>query len=348
MVFCLAIAFPTFALETDQFTVPPQPLVDIGPALDTYVLGVIADAVREANDKAAWHERAARRAPWGFWKGHHRARAARFRSEDYLARRVFDVLGRGGVFECPVEGWVRRQAFGGGPALFLPPANDSAYGRTPLARRVLLAKMSPTVNAHRFYLGTDKIGHFFQQGYQYYREYGREAGRHGGSERSALARAVRHGVRQERGFYGEATVGIYSNADLAANYAGLKFYLNLTRAVDVGGESLPSVLVRADDGGWRFSDARANDLLRPFFGDHFNEALNPCRYAGDLRGPVRAHLRDHSKAVVAFFQCSVEGEGARQLELSTWYGEAYGHSGPDGLVTIADTCFAPGHSENQD
>ena len=48
---------------------------------------------------------------------------------------------------------------------------------------------------------------------------------------------------------GEATVGIYSNADLAANYAGLKFYLNLTRAVDVGGASLPPVLVRAD-GKW--------------------------------------------------------------------------------------------------
>jgi hypothetical protein len=69
-------------------------------------------------------------------------------------------------------------------------------------------------------VGTDKLGHFFQQGYQYYE---RARSTTGGT----TAAAVSMGRSQEIGISGLAATGVYSNADLAANKDGLAFYDNL-------------------------------------------------------------------------------------------------------------------------
>jgi hypothetical protein len=333
--------FPAFALETDQFTVPDAPLLDIGAELNGHALRVLRDIVREANDKGGWHAAKASSST-GFWRARHLAQAAEFRSEGYVAQRLYEELGTGGTPECRVERWVRRHRFvGGGVAVFRPDRGPGGgvYAGAPFPKPLLLGNMSPTVNAYGVYLGVDKVGHFFQQGFEYYREYEKELGA-GGGEAEALARAVRLGIDQERGFFGLATVGVYSNADLACNYAGLKFYLNLTRAVPVGDVTLPPVLVRDEHGGWRFNpDRPADDLLRPFFSDHFNEALNPCSYEPGLRDTIRRNVRRIGPRLVSFYRCSPQTEHARFSDLTNWYGEPYGHMGDDGLVTIADTCF---------
>lgn len=67
-------------------------------------------------------------------------------------------------------------------------------------------------------VGSDKLTHFFAQGYEYIEVY-RECG---------LNAAVQHGIKTEKGKYGLSGNGIYSNGDLAANYSGLLFWLNLT------------------------------------------------------------------------------------------------------------------------
>src|SRR5204863_9734778 len=102
-----------------------------------------------------------------------------------------------------------------------------------------------------------------------------------------------------------ALVGVYSNADLAANYAGLKFYLNLTRPVTIGRKTLPPVLVRDPRGQWAlnpYRDGRPEDLLRPFISDHLNEALNPSRYSEQMRSTVQSRLRRRSDKLVAFYR----------------------------------------------
>ena len=338
---------PARALETDQFTVPDRPLVDIGPEVSPYVMATLWDVVHEANGRSAAHEREARRTPWVMWKHHHRAKARQFRGEDYLARRLYEALAGGGLPECKIELWVRARPFRArreGRVLFPMDCGRAVYGDSLLTKSIFLNDLSPTVNVHGCYMGTDKLGHFFQQGYEYFREY-RHAELRGAGGRRALAHAVRLGVAQESGIFGEGLIGVYSNADLAANYAGLKFYLNLTRPVSVAGVALPPLLVRGGDGLWVLNPegagrgAGAGAVLRPFISDHFNEALNPSRFSDQMRRTVRSNLRRRAERLVAFYRTTVEEARETLVELSTWHGEDYGHCRFSRVVTMADTCF---------
>jgi hypothetical protein len=213
------------------------------------------------------------------------------------------------------------------------------------------------------YCGTDKVGHLLQQGHEYFEVFARAEARGatngredpGATASAALAEAVRVGVGQEHGFYGEALVGVYSNADLAANYAGLKLYLNLTRPVRVGGGLLRPPLLVKFDGRWvpnadaiprinRTSGSsaeqrRADAFLRPFISEHFNESINPSRYKEPTRHTIRTLWQQRSAAWVAFYHSTPQRESQRLHQFATWYGESYGHGGFDGLVTACDTCF---------
>jgi hypothetical protein len=339
------VASPARALETDQFTVPDAPLADLGPDVGTYVLATVWDVVQAANARAEWHDAEARRTPWVLWRNYHRAKAGQYRGEDYLAYRLYGALAGGGLPECKIEQWARRRpsrARDGGRVLFPLTCARGVYGGSLLTKPLFLVDLSPTVNVHGTYMGTDKLGHLFQQGYEYFVEY-RDEELRGGGERRALARAVRLGVGQESGFFGEALIGVYSNADLAANYAGLKFYLNLTRTVRVGASSVPPLLARGEGGRWVLNPAgrgaAARELLRPFVSDHFNEALNPSRYSDQMRATVRANLRRRADRLVAFYRTSLAESRETLLELSTWYGEDYGHCRFARVVTMADNCF---------
>ncbi|MET0391909.1 MAG: DUF4157 domain-containing protein [Chitinophagaceae bacterium] len=79
--------------------------------------------------------------------------------------------------------------------------------------------LNPTMKVNGVCIGSDKLGHFFQQGHEYYVESHRSGG--------SVATAVAGGQRQESGGYGLRTTGVFSNADLEANRKGLDFYNDL-------------------------------------------------------------------------------------------------------------------------
>jgi len=342
--FCAALlgpAWPAAALETDQYTTPGHALPDIGPEMDIYITGTIWDVAQVLNMKAADQERAARRAPWPF-KDYHRGRARRFRSADLLAQRVYDALSGPMLPECRIEQWVHEHRFRAaaqdpsGQTEFTVSLGDCVYGDSLFNKPILLAFLSPTINVHQTYMGGDKLGHLFQHGYQYYEVY-RDAEDDGCEDNVAVARAVDMGIDQEFGIYGLLTTGVYSNADMAGNLAGLRFYLNLTRPVPLGDVTLPPLLLRDKAGNWVFNPLRRPEgLLRPFVSDHLNEALNPSRYDGGLRDTVRERLRSRAEKCLEFYSLSPGRDRERMVELSTWHGMQYGHSGFGGLVTIAD------------
>jgi ankyrin repeat protein len=207
-----------------------------------------------------------------------------------------------------------------------------------------------TFKAYGVYLGTDKLGHFTDMGYVYYSIH-RSALLGGDSEEQALEKVLAEGrsgfVLGEKGVLGYLSSGLYSNADLAANWAGFRFYQNLTRPVLVRGKLLPPMVVREGD-GWRISPhvRRDSDFLAWFFSDHFNEALNPGSFGPDLRGSMRENVRRRGSRFLEFY---VDANGnrrsaawfeARRAELSTWYGQDYGHAGVgDRGITVASICF---------
>jgi RHS repeat-associated protein len=75
------------------------------------------------------------------------------------------------------------------------------------------------VNGQRIAVGTDKIGHFFAQGYEYFEKSVLE----GRGDQFAKA----WGVETEKTQYGLHGTGVFSLADLSANKEGLRFYKEL-------------------------------------------------------------------------------------------------------------------------
>lgn len=79
-----------------------------------------------------------------------------------------------------------------------------------------LKELSDVVKVDGHLVGLDKIGHFFSEGWQYF-ELSQQRGKN-------LDQAIQWGMEKESGKYGYSTTGIYSFADLVANFNGWRFW----------------------------------------------------------------------------------------------------------------------------
>ena len=79
-----------------------------------------------------------------------------------------------------------------------------------------LKELSDVVSIDGHLVGLDKIGHFFAEGWQYF-----EMTRY---QEKSIEDVLQWGKKQEVGKFGYTTTGIYSFADLAANFNGYRFW----------------------------------------------------------------------------------------------------------------------------
>ncbi len=316
------------ATETDQFTLPPQPLDDLGPDLGAIVLGILRTEIAERN--ARIDER---------MHVNPQAVSEPINEREFLAR-VYEQTGVG-LPESTVERMLRYGAFPGRNVRFSPGLGDSIYAWVfspfPLAH---LTTDCPTIRLYGINLGTDKIGHIFQQGYEYVTRYA-DARESGADEATAVAGAVRYGVVTELGLYGVTLTGVYSNGDLAGNYAGYKFYRNLFHEVRIGDRTFAPIL-RRDGAHWVIDPGRDNpELLKPFISEHLNEAYNPSRYFFSV-DRIRSHVRDRCASWFGQVPGFDETGHRAQLErVKTWFGEPYGWELPDDTAVTLLECFGP-------
>ena len=301
----LAAGHVALATETDQFTTPKVPLYDIGSKLSRKVVEIIESDRTGEDPERVLSE----------WVGH-----------DIVSSRLVR--------------WVKGIPVAEGPVRFKPRAFDSIYrvALSPAPASFLFD--SPTVHVHGPYLGTDKIDHFFQQGHQYFELVMKnQAG--GADADRAIAAAVAHGVKQEHKYYGTLASGVYSNGDLAANYAGMKFYLNLRHPVRIGERVWPPLLERSRE-GWRLRPGVNPDrLLEPFFSNHLDESLNPSRYRFS-RGSIRSLVHARCDRWMRFYADRLDLVAPSGKSFATtWFGEEYGHwLPPADEVSIATECSA--------
>ena len=312
------------ALETDQYTPPPRPLKDLGGEFDREVESILREVVATANARREEHLKRTPAWPEVFRKSH-LAKADQFLSEAYVAKLAFTGLSRNGTPQNRMEAFFRYGEFDPHTSLFKVRAGDSVYGS--FRRPITIQMLSPTIHLHRVYFGTDKLGHFFEQGYEYYAEYREELSRTR-DERLATRKAIQHGVTQEKTYYGLLVDGVYSNADLAANYAGFQFYLNLTRAIEIDGTRLEPIFV-LDGTKWVLNRAPGEFTTRPFLTDHLNEALNPSRFSKPVRQIVSQTARELSDDWLAFYGLTRDQYRDRSARLRTFFGKSYGHADSD-------------------
>ena len=76
--------------------------------------------------------------------------------------------------------------------------------------------LSDVIRVNRHLVGLDKLGHFFAEGWQYFELTQQED--------KSLKHAIQLGKEQEGGKYGYSTTGIFSFADLVANFNGWRFW----------------------------------------------------------------------------------------------------------------------------
>lgn len=137
----------------------------------------------------------------------------------------------------------------------------------------LIVSMGALVRFDDLAISSDKFTHFFAQGYDYLEVF---------RERGTVCAAIRWGRQSELGSKGIESTGVMSYGDLAANYAGLTFWLTLTD---------PQV------GHLAFRDGKWIQTRCFDWAEHitpaWDEGINiPCYQAGSVREKVNAKIHE--------------------------------------------------------
>jgi len=247
LILALSAPYPCRAYETDQFSHRLDPISDSTEIMNQKVNDTLAEIVQN------W------RGPRDDWK---------------FVQAVYHKLG-GRHWVDHIERWAMNS-----PDIerLQPSRRESIYQGHPFwATRVAgIFGVGPTIMLNHQLIGSDKLGHFFSQGRKYYKRFLRQ---------HSEVLAARQSAFTERAIFGQMTTGVYSNADLVANYEGYRFYRGLFEDDIVPGK--PSILDWEGD-HWV--------IQRPFsWADYVNaywdEALNLNHYDSLLYPHMKARLQ---------------------------------------------------------
>jgi len=129
-----------------------------------------------------------------------------------------------------------------------------------------LLQPSPTLEVNGIRLGSDKLAHFFSEGWWYYRHWRKNQEEFTPEE--WRRRLIEYGVRLENWIQGTTSSGVFSPADLEANYQGFIFYRQLCHGKEP--------LLHRQDNRWRFSSGfDFRDYIHP----EWDESWNPNVYS---------------------------------------------------------------------
>ena len=257
---CVALAAvaPASALETDQYLALGAEITDSTEAANAYLNRSIEDTLAKLGPRAA----------------------RRLSCEDLPPKIYRDLF--------PSLLWSPwRRFLGHSPEVDRFPKREVGYFEyldRSLYTRLSFPFIMPlgrTIEVAGVHLGIDKLGgHMFGFGRRYYKRY-RRGLRSGLDERQAMRRAIEWGLTIERFFVGGLIDGVFSHADLEANYQGLLLARDLC-------EADPPHLVRVE-GRWRLS--RPVDLTS-YVNPLFDESYNPSHFVGHRWRQVRPVARE--------------------------------------------------------
>lgn len=169
--------------EIDSFSTRDPSLRDATDELNTLMRGYLLASIKEANR-------------WGYCD------PEAFRKD--LHNRI------GGIFWTTIEDDINqsttidKRKVSRSHSVY----QDVSFFHAPA---LFIADFGPILRIGDSFIGSDKLGHFITTGYLYYQKM-----RKGGIKLDVLA----IGEKEERSYFGLETTGIYSKADIAANWQG--------------------------------------------------------------------------------------------------------------------------------
>ena len=129
---------------------------------------------------------------------------------------------------------------------------------------VLSERVASVIRVGDTLIGTDKLGHFFTEGFSYFDETRYLS--------TPVADALLFGEWTESVYFGAQTTGVYSYADLVANFNGLRFWNRiLSQQPDPLTGEPGSPYVRCEDDDWVLADAFS---MTEYVDDAWNESIN--------------------------------------------------------------------------
>lgn len=328
----------SLSFETDQFNLPKAPLADIGEEVSQHLVESLRNAVASVNAEIAKSKACLEIKTNGCDSAEkEREKLNRLMSDEALPDAFSRQVAGGNLMTTKFGKWMNSHDFRSQPARYKADYLESIYILNPFD----YATLSPTVKLYGHEFGIDKLEHLFQQGYQYYTIYRKDI-KTGSTPEEATAKAIKWGQKTERTYYGLLTSGVYSNGDLFANYVGLKFYLGMTKAINIAGSTRPSP-VQLLNGKWQLEEKNLSEnILKPFIADQMNEALNPSSYRPTL---IRSVRRSVAKYACPEWRKMLPNTDPTEMEqrsvsLEMWNGEDYGFTRKSRTIKLGDICFA--------
>jgi hypothetical protein len=236
MVLLLCTRSPMLsASETDSFTDRCAPLPDSTEHLNRMVTVGIDTAVRNAN-RDARHRYMQANYPFSG------RRNTDYCNSDDLYRHIRLLFAR--KFIGQMEADINHLP---DTMVMKVDLDHSVYRDFPFEKSPTLVgirAMGALVRLGRYRVGADKFGHFFSEGWTEY-----ELAYRGSAP--DFFKALAYGEITESLYYGGLTTGIYSHADLTANFNGMRFYNALLgNSQDPLTKELPEPYVRCLNQKW--------------------------------------------------------------------------------------------------
>lgn len=349
----LCLATPAPAHESDQYSLPVgRDFANLGSYFSAIFEAAVEAAVADTNSEI--DDALAAAQP---------GQLERLQSSDYIASQVwaqlFIAMPTNELLDATLQSEPVRALYPGLVTVHwaVPSIYDDPLLLLDISKFVRSLFRAATVDIDGTVLGTDKIVHFVNVGRIYHAKY-EELRRQGLADEPAVAATIRatsaNPFYSEDGFLGIFSTGIHSNADLAADLAGFKFYRNLSETVRIGTRQLGPMLQR-DGPHWRVVMPAGSQRFAAFVTPHWNEVLNPNRYLDYVAWRVRVTARERCADVLEAYRDSRGRRMNRAMfqalagELSTYFGAAYDHAtNAQDPVSVSELCFAPADDSRAD
>lgn len=149
-----------------------------------------------------------------------------------------------------------------------------------------LVPPDPTMRIAGVHMSFDKLGHFFIDGRDYYLAYHRALASGLDEERARQKAIVEEGIRSETYVQGNAISGVFSYADLEANWQGFRFYQALCDG--------PAPLLVKTEEGWRLREPLD---LAAYVNPCWDESYYTSAFDPRVGRGVKRALRDYCQIV---------------------------------------------------
>lgn len=156
------------------------------------------------------------------------------------------------------------------------------------------ARLQPIIRLGSYIVGVDKLGHFFTQGLRMERDF------------KTARESLDWSIATERTYFGGWTTGVVSYADVAANFAGMRFWRQMKQGHIQN-------FYACEEG--RFRLRKPFQILR--YVDHaWDEAINCNEYpSADFRLRVSRNIAKLEAKTGVKFQCPVLPNACEELNL---------------------------------